>query len=58
MGFVFLESGGEFKVGMAAADKRAIAVCSGPAPPVRIINRFGKTWAAKLASLLPGIVQI
>lgn len=37
MGFVFLEGGGEFKVGMAAADKRVIAVCSGPAQPVRII---------------------
>jgi cyanophycinase len=37
MGFVLLEGGSEFKAGMAAADKRAMAVCGGPAQPIRII---------------------
>ncbi|HSO60663.1 MAG TPA: Type 1 glutamine amidotransferase-like domain-containing protein [Desulfobacterales bacterium] len=37
MGFVLLEGGREFNAGMAAADKRAMAVCGGRAQPVRII---------------------
>jgi len=37
MGFVLLEGGREFHAGMAAADKRAMAVCGGRAQPVRII---------------------
>jgi cyanophycinase len=37
MGFVLLEGGGEFNAGMAAADKRAMAVCGGRAQPIRII---------------------
>lgn len=37
MGFVLLEGGNEFKAGMTAADKRAMAVAGGCAAPVRII---------------------
>ena len=37
MGFVLLEGGSEFNAGMAAADKRAMAVCGGRAQPIRII---------------------
>ena len=37
MGFVLLEGGREFNVGMAAVDERAMAVCGGRAQPVRII---------------------
>jgi cyanophycinase len=37
MGFVLLEGGNEFKAGMAAADRRTIAVGGGCAAPIRII---------------------
>ena len=37
MGFILLEGGREFNAGMAATDKRAMAVCGGRAQPVRII---------------------
>ena len=37
MGFVLLEGGNEFKAGMAAADKRAIAAGGGRAASIRII---------------------
>jgi cyanophycinase len=37
VGFVLLEGGNEFKAGMAAADRRAMAVAGGQASPIRII---------------------
>lgn len=37
MGFVLLEGGNEFTAGMAAADKRAMALAGGSAAPIHII---------------------